>query len=167
MPLASGFSWIAFSTCLASTVSPASDFDLDDGELVGLRDLGPALAEFTGVQGDDFVAAIEKVRDGGIHRARSGRGQKQDVLLGLVEIFQTLANVLKDSFKCGCAMVNDRFGKDRGNGLRDRRRAGRQEIGFFHRVCISFFGLKRKKAAVFVKKISGLQGIRGLRNESQ
>ena len=54
-------------------------------------------------------------------------------MLGLEEGLQSNADFFKELLKNGCAMVNDGLRKNSRYGLRNRRRAGCEKIGFAHR----------------------------------
>ena len=95
---------------------------------VPLGDLDPALAEGAGGDDEHPAAGRAEVRHGGLHGARPGGREQQDVGRRPADLLQAVEALAVDRPEVVGAMVDDRSGH-RGQHLRrHRRRPGREEV---------------------------------------
>jgi hypothetical protein len=95
---------------------------------IGRRDRAPTLAEVAGGDDEHPLARRAEVRDRGLHRTCSGRGEEQHVAFGQEDFSQARERALVDRLEVGPAMVDDRL-RDRCQHLRwHGRRPGRQQV---------------------------------------
>ena len=116
-PLVAGSASSAASTCSGLTTCAVGHGDHVGVQAVGLGDLGPALAEFSGDADDHFVAAREEVGHGGVHGAGAGSGEHQHIVrrahdflevrqtrtVDLAEILGAVMNVATPSWRAARA----------------------------------------------------------------
>ena len=95
---------------------------------VPLGDLDPALAERAGGDDEDAAAGSAQIRDGGLHGARPGGGEQQDIGRSPADLLQAIEALAVDRPKVVGAMVDDRSGHRRQHLRGHRGRPGREEV---------------------------------------
>jgi hypothetical protein len=111
---------------------PPFHFELDRVQSVGVRNIEPALAEFSTVYDQDFVAGRKQVCHRSFHRAGAGRSEHEDVILGAKDLFQPCTRFVEYLIKLRCPMMDHRLCHCQLNLVGNGSRAGRKQVMLDH-----------------------------------